>query len=44
MQDTLDAQTETKVGLEKERADLADKMADAEKFKNERNRQVHKSG
>jgi len=37
LQASLDAQMETKVNLEKERADLAEKMSGAEKFKNERN-------
>jgi len=37
LQDSLDAQNESKVNLEKERASLAEKMAGAEKFKNERN-------
>jgi len=36
LQASLDAQTETKVNLEKERADLGEKMSGAEKFKNER--------
>merc|ERR1719396_203024 len=36
LQDSLDAQNESKVNLEKQRATLADKTADAEKFKGER--------
>jgi len=36
LQGSLDAQTESKVSLEKERADLAEKASGAEKFKNER--------
>jgi len=36
LQASLDAQMESKVNLEKERADLAEKVSGAEKFKNER--------
>jgi hypothetical protein len=44
LQSALDAQTETKVSLEKARADLSEKSADAEKFKSERQGDLDSQG